>query len=102
MFHIAGERRWMEEITSHLIIMINQSVFINLLWMKVDKTTAAFSKNGVWINKAAVRLLDLGENPVSFRYYNSDVPLLGIINDFNFRSLHTKIGPIIILSLIHI
>ena len=75
------------------------SVYFNILGMKVDKTSAAFSKNGVWINKAAVRLLDLGENPVSFRYYNSDVPLLGIINDFNFRSLHTKIGPIIISQL---
>lgn len=75
------------------------SVFFKLMGMKVTKSEAAFSKNGVWINKAAVKLLDLGENPVSFRYYDNEVPLLGIIDDFNYRSLHTKIGPVIVRQL---
>jgi putative ABC transport system permease protein len=75
------------------------SVFFNLMEMKVTKTEVAFSKNGVWLNRAAIQLLELGENPVSFRYYGSDVPVLGIINDFNFRSLHSKIGPLIVRQL---
>lgn len=75
------------------------SVFFKLMGMKVTKSEAAFSKNGVWINKAAVKLLDLGENPISFRYYDNEVPLLGIIDDFNYRSLHTKIGPVIVRQL---
>ncbi len=72
------------------------SLFLNMMEMKVTPTTAARSKQGVWINKTAVNLLELGDNPVSFRYYEHDVPVLGIIDDFNFRSLHTKIGPIIV------
>jgi putative ABC transport system permease protein len=75
------------------------SVFFKLMGIKVTKTDAAFSKNGVWINKTAVKLLELGENPISFRYYDKEVPLLGIIDDFNYRSLHTKIGPVIVRQL---
>jgi putative ABC transport system permease protein len=75
------------------------SLYFNLMGMKVTKTAAAFSKSGVWLNRAAIQLLDLGENPISFRYYNNEVPVLGIINDFNFRSLHSKIGPLIVRQL---
>jgi putative ABC transport system permease protein len=75
------------------------SIFFKLMGMKVTKTSAAFSKNGVWINMTAVKLLDLGENPISFKYYGNEVPVLGIIDDFNFRSLHTKIGPLIVRQL---
>lgn len=72
------------------------SLYFNLMGMKITKTEAAFSKNGIWLNRAAVQLLDLGEKPISFRYYDHELPVLGIINDFNFRSLHTKIGPLIV------
>jgi putative ABC transport system permease protein len=75
------------------------SLFFNLMGMKVTNTTNAFSAGGVWLNKAAVQQLELGEKPVSFRYYNNDVPVLGIISDFNFSSLHTKIGPLIVQQL---
>jgi putative ABC transport system permease protein len=75
------------------------SLFFKLMGMKVTSTGTAFSKNGVWLNRTAVKLLDLGENPVTFRYYDTEVPVLGIIEDFNFRSLHTKIGPLIVRQL---
>jgi putative ABC transport system permease protein len=75
------------------------SVFFKVMGIKINKTDVAFSKNGVWINKAATKILDLGANPVSFRFYNNDLPVLGIIEDFNFRSLRTKIGPLIVRQL---
>jgi putative ABC transport system permease protein len=75
------------------------SLFFKLMGMKVTETGTAFSKNGVWLNRTAVNILELGENPVSFRYYDNEVPVLGIIDDFNFRSLHQKIGPLIIRQL---
>ena len=78
---------------------IVDSLFFNIMGMKVTNTAIAFSQNGVWLNRAAVQLLDLGEKPVSFRRYDTDVPVLGIINDFNFRSLHTKIGPVMVRQL---
>jgi putative ABC transport system permease protein len=67
--------------------------------MKVTRTEAAFSKNGVWLNREAVKSLELRDSSISFRYYNTELPVLGIINDFNFRSLHTKIGPLIVRQL---
>jgi putative ABC transport system permease protein len=75
------------------------SVFFNLLGMKITKTSVAYSKSGVWINMAAAKLLELGENPISFKYYDNELPILGIIDDFNFRSLHSKIGPLIVRQL---
>ena len=75
------------------------SVYFKLMGMKVTNSSAGYSKSGVWINREAVKSLDLGENPISFKYYDNEVPVLGIIDDFNFRSLHTKIGPLIIRQL---
>lgn len=75
------------------------SIYFNLMGMKVTRTEAAFSKNGVWLNREAVKSLELGDSSISFRYYNNELPVLGVINDFNFRSLHTKIGPLIVRQL---
>lgn len=75
------------------------SVYFNVMGMKIIKSDLAFSKTGVWINRAAVQLLDLGKNPISFRYFDNEVSILGIIDDFHFTSLQTKIGPLIIQQL---
>jgi putative ABC transport system permease protein len=75
---------------------IVDSLFFNIMGIKVNSTGTAFSKNGVWLNRSAVNKLELGSNPVSFRYYKNDVPVLGIIDDFNFRSLHSEIGPLMV------
>jgi putative ABC transport system permease protein len=75
------------------------SSFIKILGMKVKSTDAAFSKDGVWINRTAIKTLELGDNPVTTTFYDHQLPVLGIIEDFNFRSLHSKIGPIIIRQL---
>lgn len=75
------------------------STYFNLLGVKVTKTTTAFSKGGLWLNKKAVEMLELGENPVSFRFHDQDVPILGIIDNFNFKSLYKEIGPLIVRQL---
>ena len=75
------------------------SAYFGLFGMKVDVTGTAYSKNGVWINKAAIQLLELDNKPVSVPFYNDKLPVLGIMKDFNFRSLRTKVGPLIIKQL---
>jgi putative ABC transport system permease protein len=72
------------------------SVFFKIMDLEVEPTGAAYSKNGMWLNQAAVSTLELEPSPTSFKRYNTDVPVLGIIKDFNFGSLHNKIGPIMI------
>jgi putative ABC transport system permease protein len=75
------------------------STYFNLLGVKVANTTTAFSKDGVWLNRKAVQVLELGENPVSFRFHDQDLPILGITDNFNFRSLYQEIGPLLVRQL---
>ncbi|HNX55454.1 MAG TPA: ABC transporter permease [Prolixibacteraceae bacterium] len=75
------------------------SAYFNLFGMKVDAIGTAYSKNGVWINKAAIQQMELGDKPVTVPFYKDNLPVLGIVKDFNFRSLRTKIGPLIIRQL---
>lgn len=75
------------------------SSFFRVMHMDVKKTGVAYSKNGVWINRVAMKVLELGDNPQTIRFYSNDLPVLGIIENFNFRSLHTEIGPLIVRQL---
>lgn len=69
------------------------SLYLSVFGLKVRETASAYSKTGVWINQAAVKTLELGENPESMKFYDEQLPVLGIVEDFNYRSLHEQIGP---------
>ncbi|MDW5298896.1 MAG: FtsX-like permease family protein [Sedimentibacter sp.] len=75
------------------------SVYFSLNGIDVTETSAAFSKQGIWLNTTAINMLNLNMNPPFFRIFDYDVPVLGIVSDFNFRPLYQKIGPIIIKQL---
>ncbi|NCB09591.1 MAG: FtsX-like permease family protein, partial [Bacteroidia bacterium] len=72
------------------------SLYLSIFGMKVTETASAYSKNGIWINQAAVKIMELGENPTSMKFYDNQIPVLGIIEDFNYNSLHEQVGPAII------
>ncbi|MFV0268156.1 MAG: FtsX-like permease family protein [Draconibacterium sp.] len=78
---------------------MGDSLYLKTFGFKVKNTTVAYSKAGVWINREAIKTLDLGEEPETIRYYDKEVPILGIVEDFNFTSLHTQVGPAIIRQL---
>ncbi len=78
---------------------IVDSNFFEMLGIKVIPTATAYSKNGIWINKAAVKVLELDSLPKSCKIYDEDTPVLGVVNDFHFRSLYTKVGPLMIRQL---
>jgi putative ABC transport system permease protein len=75
------------------------TAFFGLLGINTYATDVAYSSDGIWLNRTAVRMLELGDEPYSFKYYDEEFPVLGVIDDFNFRSLHTGIGPAIIRQL---
>ena len=52
-------------------------------------------ENNVILNEAAVKAMGL-EDPVGKRIWDDNV-IIGVVKDFNFRSLHTKIGPLALL-----
>lgn len=75
---------------------IVDSAFINLMGLKITPTRVAYSKKGYYINRTALAELELPDNATSFKRYNEEYPILGIVDDFNFRSLYQKIGPLMI------
>ncbi len=75
------------------------SAFFDMMKMKITPTGVAYSKEGIWLNRTAVKKLGLDSLPQSFRYYKVLLPVLGVVEDFNFRSLRKKIGLAMILQL---
>ncbi|NOY50166.1 MAG: FtsX-like permease family protein [Chlorobi bacterium] len=73
-------------------VFIVDSSFFPMMRMKITPTAAAYSKDGVWLNRMAAEKLGLNSLPQTFKAYNGQKPLLGIIDNFYFESLHRKIG----------
>jgi len=78
---------------------IVDSSFFEILHIKIIPTTTAYSKEGIWLNQQAVKVLELDSLPASCKIYDQEMPVLGIVNDFHFRSLYTKVGPLLIRQL---
>lgn len=72
------------------------SSFFNVFNIKMKRTDVAYSENGVYLNEMAVKELELGENPVSFMMEEEKKPILGVVDDFNFKELREKIGPLML------
>jgi putative ABC transport system permease protein len=68
------------------------SDFFKMIGLKITPTGAAYTKDGIWINQFAVKKLGLDFLPKSLHLENHHWTVLGVVNNFNFRSLHQKIG----------
>ncbi|NER13032.1 FtsX-like permease family protein [Leptobacterium flavescens] len=69
------------------------SSFIDLFGLKVRSRGTAYDRNGIYLNEIAVKQLEVAPDAATFRMYDADLPLLGTVNDFNFRQLSEHIGP---------
>ncbi|RZT97543.1 putative ABC transport system permease protein [Ancylomarina subtilis] len=67
--------------------------FFKLLNIPVKKTGVAFSQDVCWLNEAAVKKLELPENPTTFKLYNKEYPVYGVVKDFHFKNLKSQLGP---------
>lgn len=72
------------------------TAFLRLMNIQVHRSAVAESPNGVYLNQAAVRELELGDSPTEFKYYSTMLPVLGIMKDFHFRDLTQQVGPAVI------
>lgn len=75
------------------------SFFFKIMDIPVRSTSVAMSAGGVYLNETGVKELGLEDMPAKFKMYNSDVPVLGVVNDFHFRNLSEKIGPAMVVPL---
>ena len=73
-------------------VFIVDSSFFPMMEMNITPTRAAYSKQGIWLNRVAVDKLGLDSLPQSFTAYNGEKPVLGVIDNFYFESLHREIG----------
>ncbi len=71
------------------------SAFFDMMNLDIQPTGVAYAKNGIWLNRTAVKDLGLDSLPKSFEEH----PVLGVTNDFHFRSLSNKIGNLMIYQL---
>jgi len=72
------------------------SAFFNMMDMQIEPTGAAYSKDAIYLNRKAIKELGLNPLPQNFKSQNGIVPVIGVVNDFNYESLHTEIGPVMI------
>jgi putative ABC transport system permease protein len=72
------------------------SAFLEMMDFEITPTGAAYDKKGMYLNETAVRELELDPLPTSFKRYETEIPVLGIVKDFNFRNLYEPIGPCMI------
>ncbi len=72
------------------------SSFFNVFDIKIMPTDAAYSANGVYLNEAGIKELELDENAVSFTMGEEKKPILGVVKNFNFKQLRDRIGPLML------
>lgn len=75
------------------------SSFLNMTEIKIQPTGVAYSKDGIWINRTAVNGLELDLLPKSFKKGDEEYPVLGVVEDFHFRSLHQEVGMLMIFQI---
>ncbi len=72
------------------------SSFFKVFEINVKPTDVAYSDKGMYLNETAMRELGLNNEAVSFKMEENEIPILGIVNDFNFKELRDNIGPLMI------
>lgn len=72
------------------------TAFMQMMNFRITPTGAAFDKNGVYINQAAIRTLELDSLPLKCPFYSEELDVLGVTDNFVYRSLYTNIGPTLI------
>ena len=76
--------------------LIVDSAFLEMMGFEIIPTGAAYDRRGMYLNEAAVKILELDSLPVSFKRYEEERPVLGVVKDFHFRNLYDPIGPVMI------
>ena len=72
------------------------SSFFKVFGVKMNRTNVAYTDKGMYLNETALKELGLTENAVSFKMEEEEIPILGIVKDFNFEELRDRIGPLMI------
>lgn len=72
------------------------SSFFSLFNIKMRPTKMAYTKNGIYLNEKALKVLEFDSMPTSLKVHDETYSILGVVNDFNFNDLRKNIGPVLI------
>ncbi len=75
------------------------STFIKMMDIKIQSNGSAYSKDGVYMNETGIKELELDKNSTSFEFYNTPLPILGVVKDFNFNPLYQPVKPALVFQL---
>lgn len=75
------------------------TAFFDLLNIQVENTGVALSHAGIWLNREALKVLELGDLPTEFKPDTTSIPVFGITDNFHFKNLKERIGPAILSPL---
>lgn len=75
------------------------SAFYDIFDIGYTRTSNAISENGILLNEKALEVLGFDSIPVSFKFYNNEVPVLGVVDNFHFRDLHEELGMLMMQQL---
>jgi putative ABC transport system permease protein len=68
------------------------TAFFSMMGITYVPTGVAWSDNVLWLNKNTIKELDLDPLPKSFKRYNEELPVYGVVEDFHYRDLHQPVG----------
>ena len=68
------------------------TAFFSMMGISYTLTGVAWSDNVLWLNKNAVKELGLDPLPKSFKRYDEEFPVYGVVEDFHFSDLHQPVG----------
>ena len=72
------------------------SSFFKVFGIDMQRTNVAYSDKGIYLNETALKELGITDEVVSFKMGENEIPILVIVNDFNFKELRNQIGPLMI------
>ena len=68
------------------------TAFFSMMGISYTPTGVAWSDNVLWLNKNAIKELGLDPLPKSFKRYDEEFPVYGVVEDFHFSDLHQPVG----------
>lgn len=74
-------------------IFSGDSLFFELLDLKVIRDNHNTSTEAVWLNETAMRAMNLPDSASSFLWWNKRLPIAGVVRDFNYRDFTQSVGP---------
>lgn len=69
-------------------VFLGDSIYMKILGLKVTPSGNSYTPEGVWHNRAALRALQQDSDVLEVRFKEARYTILGIVEDFNFQSLH--------------